>query len=70
MNTMEDDIYSDVDSEEFLEDMKGYGLGQAFPLDVRTPRFPCARLHIVCITKPHIHIPLNRATSTLFRADA
>lgn len=30
-----DDIYSDVDSEGFVEDMRHYGVGQALPLDVR-----------------------------------
>ena len=30
-----DDIYSDVDSEEFVQDMRAYGVGQALALDVR-----------------------------------
>jgi hypothetical protein len=29
-----DDIYSDVDSEGFVEDMRGYGVNQALPLEV------------------------------------
>jgi hypothetical protein len=59
MNTLDDDIYSDVDSEEFLEDMKGYGLGQAFPLDVWPPSLSmCTSVHYgsVCITKPYVPI--------------
>jgi hypothetical protein len=31
-----DDIYSDVDSDGFLQDMRSYGVAQALPLDVRT----------------------------------
>jgi hypothetical protein len=34
----EDDVYSDVDSQEFADDMRGYGVGQALPLDVRACR--------------------------------
>lgn len=37
--TMEEseDIYSDVDSEDFVQDMRSYGVAQALPLDVRPP---------------------------------
>ena len=28
-------MYSDVDSEEFVQDMRAYGVGQALPIDVR-----------------------------------
>lgn len=34
-----EDIYSDVDSEGFLEDMRSYGVAQALPLDVRPTAF-------------------------------
>jgi hypothetical protein len=33
----DDDIYSDVDSDGFVQDMRAYGIGQALPLDVRAP---------------------------------
>lgn len=32
-----DDIYSDVDSEGFIDDMRSFGVGQALPLDVSIP---------------------------------
>jgi transposase len=35
--TMEvDDIYSDIDSDGFVEDMRSFGVGQALPLEVCT----------------------------------
>lgn len=33
---MEDDIYSDVDSAGFVQDMREYGVGQALSFEVRT----------------------------------
>lgn len=52
-------IYSDVDSEGFLEDMRNYGVGQALPLDVSAqtpePCHPIAKFVVRSIDMSAIH---------------